>query len=52
MSYQELAIRVGMKNPTTISQWVSNYRAAGVESLKEKPKGRRREVDKKKLSKV
>ena len=51
MSYQELAIRVGMKNPTTISQWVSNYRAAGVESLKEKPKGRRREVDKKKLSK-
>ena len=51
LSYLELAIQVGMKNSTTIAQWVSAYRKSGVEALRPRPKGRRRNVDKKKISK-
>lgn len=51
LSYLELAIQVGMKNSTTIAQWVSAYRKSGVEALRPRPKGRRRDVDKKKISK-
>ena len=51
LSYLELAIQVGVKNSTTIAQWVSAYRKSGVEALRPRPKGRRRNVDKKKISK-
>ena len=51
LSYLELAIQVGMKNSTTVAQWVSAYRKSGVEALRPRPKGRRRNVDKKKISK-
>ena len=47
MSYQQLALEVGMSNPTTIVQWVTDYRIAGPEALREKQKGRKRSMDKK-----
>lgn len=51
LSYLELAVKVGVKSPSTITQWVNAYRAGGAEALQPKPKGRRRKVDKKKISK-
>ncbi len=51
LSYVELAMQVGVKDASTITQWVSAYREGGVEALRPKPKGRRRKVDKKKISK-
>ncbi len=45
LSYQELALRVGMPDPPTITRWVNEYRAAGPDALKPKRKGRRQTVD-------
>lgn len=41
ISYQELALKVGMNNPPLISKWVNGYRIAGPDSLREKCKGRK-----------
>lgn len=41
MSYQELALSVGINNPPLITKWVNDYRIAGPDALKEKSKGRR-----------
>ena len=49
LSYQELALQVGITNPALITSWVSKYRAAGPEALKPKKKGRRRTMDKEKV---
>ncbi len=46
ISYQQLAIMVGMTNPSTIVRWVDEYRTAGPEALRPKKKGRRRTMDK------
>lgn len=46
VSYQELALEVGINNPPLIAKWVNDYRAAGPDALKPKRKGRRRKVDK------
>ena len=46
LSYQELALQVGMTDPATITRWVQDYRAAGPEALKPKKKGRKRMMDK------
>ena len=46
LSYQELALQVGMTDPATITRWVQDYRAAGPEALKPKKKGRKRTMDK------
>lgn len=46
VSYQELALSVGMNNPPLISKWVNDYRIAGPDALRPKRKGRRRKVDK------
>ena len=46
LSYQELALQVGMTNPSLINRWVRDYRAAGLEALKPKKKGRKRSMDK------
>ena len=51
LSYVELAMQVGVKGASTIAQWVSAYRAGGIEALQQKPKGRRPKVAKKKISK-
>ena len=49
LSYQELALQVGMPNPSQITRWVLDYKAAGVDALKTKRKGRKRKMDKDKL---
>lgn len=49
LSYQELALQVGMTNPALITRWVQDYRAAGPEALKPRKKGRRRTMDKEKV---
>ena len=49
ISYQELALQVGMTDPPTISRWVNEYRAAGPEALMPKKKGRKRTMDKEKI---
>jgi transposase len=49
LSYQELALQVGMTDPARITRWVMDYRAAGPEALKPKKKGRKRTMDKDKI---
>ena len=49
LSYQELALQVGMTNPAQITRWVLDYRVAGPEALKPKKKGRKRSMDKDKI---
>ena len=46
LSYQELALQVGMTNPAQITRWVLDYRTSGPEALKPKKKGRKRSMDK------
>ena len=46
VSYQELAISVGINNPPMITRWVNDYRIAGPDALRPKKKGRRRKVEK------
>lgn len=40
ISYQELALSVGINNPPLITKWVNNFRIAGSDALREKRKGR------------
>ena len=49
LSYDELALKVGISDPGRIVQWVSAYRAAGPDALKPKKKGRKRTMDKDKI---
>ena len=46
VSYQELALSVGINNPPLITRWVNDYRIAGPDALKPKMKGRRPKVAK------
>lgn len=41
VSYQELALSVGINNPSMISKWVKDFRAGGPDALREKTKGRK-----------
>lgn len=50
LSYQELALQVGLTNPGLITRWVMDYRTAGPEALKQKKKGRKRSMDKDKIA--
>ena len=50
ISYQELAIKEGITNPSIITLWVSRFRVAGPEALKSRKKGRTRTLDKSKIS--
>lgn len=40
VSYQELALQVGINNPPLITKWVNDFRIAGADALKPKRKGR------------
>ena len=46
VSYQELALSVGINNPPLITKWVNDYRIAGPDALREKTKGRKRTMAK------
>lgn len=41
ISYQELALKVGINNPTLIVRWVNDFRIVGPDALREKSKGRK-----------
>jgi transposase len=51
ISYQELALSVGINNPPLITKWVNDFRIAGPDALRPKRKGRRSKVSKPKESK-
>ncbi len=51
VSYQELALSVGINNPSSITKWVNDYLAVGQDALKPKRKGRRKAV-KKQIKKI
>lgn len=46
VSYQELAVQVGMNNPSLIAKWVNDFQIAGSDALKSKRKRRCSEVKK------
>ena len=46
VSYQELALSLGINNPPLIVKWVNDYRIAGPDALREKRKGRKPIVSK------
>lgn len=46
VSYQQLALSVGINNPSIITQWVKNYRISGPDTLRPKRKGRKAKVAK------
>ena len=48
MSYQELALSVGINNPPLIARWVNDYRIYGADALMPKRKGHRTEMVKRK----
>lgn len=52
VSYQELALSVGINNPPLITKWVNDFRIAGPDALRPKRKGRPSKVPKSKESKL
>lgn len=42
ISYQELALSVGINNPPLITKWVNDFRIAGPDALRPKQKGRKK----------
>ncbi len=40
VSYQELALQIGINNPSLLCRWINDYRTAGPDALKPKSKGR------------
>jgi len=52
ISYQELAAKLGISNPSLLCQWVSKFRKYGIAGISEKPKGRPSAMPKKKESPV
>ncbi len=49
ISYQELAIREGISNPSMITNRVNRFRTAGPDALKSRKKGRKKTLDKSKI---
>ena len=41
VSYQELALMVGMNNPNLLTKWVNDFRISGPDALRPKKKGRK-----------
>ena len=42
LSYQEVALQLGINNPSMVTRWVQAYKAAGPDALRPRRKGRRR----------
>ena len=49
ISYQDLAIREGISNPSMIVNWVNRFRAAGPDALRPRKRGRKKTLDKPKI---
>ncbi len=50
VSYQELALSVGMNNPPLITKWVNDFRIAGPDALRPKREGRKKTLESRKKS--
>lgn len=50
ISYQELALSVGINNPPLITKWVNDFRIAGPDALRPKQKGRKNSLKSSKKS--
>lgn len=48
VSYQELALSQGIKNPSLVAKWVNDFRIAGPDALRPKKKGRKKTLNIKK----
>ena len=46
ISYQDLALKEGISNPSIISNWVNRFRVAGLDALRPHKKGRRKTLEK------
>ena len=46
LSYQELALREGIYNPSQVCKWVKDFRIAGPDALRPHKKGRKKTLDK------
>ena len=44
VSYQDLALSVGMNNPALVTKWVNDFRATGPDVLRAKKKGRKKSL--------
>lgn len=51
VSYQELALSQGIRNPSLIVRWVNDFRIAGSDALRPKKKGRKKTLDIKEFKK-
>ena len=51
VSYQELALSQGIKNPPLIAKWVNDFRIAGPDALRPKKKGRKKTLDMREVKK-
>ena len=51
VSYQELALKEGIINPSTIVKWVNDFRIAGPDALRPKKKGRKKTLEVRKVKK-
>ncbi|MGF7012670.1 transposase [Lachnospiraceae bacterium PF1-21] len=49
ISYQDLAIQEGIKNPSMIANWVNRFRVAGLDALRPRKRGRKKKLDKPKI---
>lgn len=45
VSYQDLALQEGIRNPAQIVKWVNDFRIAGPDALRPKKKGRKKTMD-------
>lgn len=45
ISYQELALSVGITNPSLITKWVNDFRIIGPDALRAKSKGRKKSLE-------
>ena len=45
VSYQELALSVGINNPPLINKWVNDFRIVGPDALRPKKKGRKKSLE-------
>ena len=46
VSYRELALSIGINNPSIVTKWVNDYRIVGADALRPKRKGRKPQVAK------
>lgn len=52
ISYQELALSQGIRNPAQICKWVNDFQIAGPDALRPKKKGRKKSLDSTKKNKT